>query len=167
MRKPAILIYGYGNPGRMDDGLGNAFVTRLQEWAEGLGMEGFEFDSNYQLNIEDAAAIADMDLVVFVDASTEAIDDFTLTAVDGETKVAFTTHAASPGYVVELCRELYRRAPAAYLLHIKGYDWSFREGLSEQAAMNLEKALEYMKGKLSIPWEMIARKQEIKLNQER
>ncbi len=128
-----ILIYGFGNPGRQDDGLGNAFVEMMKEWVEDENLNGFEFDSNYQLNIEDAVAIANKDLVIFADASTEEITDCVLTPVTGSTDVTFTTHAASPGYIVKLCNELYGKIPAVYLLHIRGYEWNFREELSENA----------------------------------
>jgi hydrogenase maturation protease len=150
-----ILIYGFGNPGRQDDGLGNAFVERMEQWVNYRGLEGFEFDSNYQLNIEDAAGISDKDLVVFADASVEDIEDFILTQVDADTKVAFTTHAASPGYIVQLCRDIYNRIPPTYLLHIKGYEWHFREGLTGKAVENLEKAVDMMKRKLQNPEDMI------------
>jgi len=150
-----ILIYGYGNPGRQDDGLGNAFVQRLEKWVNNEQITGFEFDSNYQLNIEDAANIADKDLVIFVDASGEEIEDFILTPVDESAKVTFTTHAASPGYIVNLCREMYNNAPDSYLLHIKGYEWEFREGLSERAVLNLEKALVNMQAQLKHPDRLI------------
>jgi hydrogenase maturation protease len=142
-----VLIYGYGNPGRMDDGLGNAFVARMEEWTEKLEAFTFYFDSNYQLNIEDADAIADKDFVLFVDASTEEIEDFCVTKVDESSKVAFTTHAATPGYIVDLCKKINGSAPPTYLLHIKGYEWDFREGLTDKALKNLEKALVYFKGK--------------------
>ena len=62
-----ILIYGYGNPGRQDDGLGNAFTNRIQEWVAIEGLHDFHFDSNYQLNIEDAEAIAGNRFYRFVD----------------------------------------------------------------------------------------------------
>ncbi len=150
-----ILIYGYGNPGRQDDGLGNAFVEKLQAWAKEQKLDSIEFDSNYQLNIEDAEAVSDKDLVVFADASTEDIEDYLLTPVNASTKVAFTTHAASPGYIVDLCKQLYDRIPATYLMHIKGYDWAFKEGLSEKAVQNLNKALEYLKQELKDPKKMI------------
>jgi len=150
-----ILIYGYGNPGRQDDGLGNKFIEMIEEWVNEQNLEGFEFDSNYQLNIEDAAAVADKDLVIFVDASTEEIENFILTPVDASTKVAFTTHAASPGYIVGLSKKLYNKFPPTYLLHIKGYEWDFREGLSVKAQQNMEKSLEMMKDKLNNPEEMI------------
>lgn len=146
-----ILIYGYGNPGRQDDGLGNAFVNRIREWVAIEGLQDFSFDSNYQLNIEDADAISNMDLVVFADASNEDIDEFCITKVDGTADVSFTTHAASPGYIVQLCEELFHKKPLVLLLHIKGYEWEFREGLSPKAASNLNSALIYMKKKLQHP----------------
>jgi hydrogenase maturation protease len=146
-----ILIYGYGNPGRQDDGLGNAFVNRVREWVAIEGLHDFHFDSNYQLNIEDADAIADKDLVIFADASEEDIEDFCLSKVDGTSKVSFTTHAASPGYIVKLCEELFNKKPLVLLLHIKGYQWEFKEGISEKAGANLNAALVYMKKKLLHP----------------
>jgi hydrogenase maturation protease len=150
-----ILIYGYGNPGRQDDGLGNELVKQLEEWVDTKGLEGISFDSNYQLNIEDADAMAGMDLVIFADASTEDIEDFLLTPVTAETEVAFTSHAASPGYIVKLAGDLFGHQPAVYLLHIRGYEWEFREGLTEKARKNLLKALIFMKELLSNPQEYL------------
>jgi len=49
-----ILVYGYGNPGRGDDGLGPALVEAL----ELLGATGLDCESDYQLAIEDAACLA-------------------------------------------------------------------------------------------------------------
>ena len=146
-----ILVYGYGNPGRQDDGLGNELVRRLEEWVIAEGLVNIAFDSNYQLNIEDADAIAQNDLVIFADASEEDIEDFCLSSVDGKGKLAFTTHAASPSYIVKLCQELFQKTPRVFLLHIKGYEWAFQEGLSSRAEGNLGKALDFMKKMLENP----------------
>ena len=140
-----ILIYGFGNPGREDDGLGIELVRMLEAWARQNGMKGIDFDSNYQLNIEDAEAISTKDLVIFIDASTEDIEDYMLTEVTGDKDVSFTTHAASPGYIVKLCSDLFGKCPEVYLLHIKGYQWEFREGLSERANRNLQNAFTFVK----------------------
>lgn len=150
-----ILIYGYGNPGRQDDGLGNAIVEKLEEWVQKEGIQNVEFDSNYQLNIEDAATISDKDLVIFVDASVEDIEDIILTPVDKSTKVAFSSHSASPGYIVKLCHDIFNTQPACYLLHIKGYEWEFMGGLTDKAKQNLEKSLELLKEKIRNPEELI------------
>jgi hydrogenase maturation protease len=140
-----ILIYGYGNPGREDDGLGIELVKRLENWSKQSDLSGLAFDSNYQLNIEDAEIISEKDVVIFADASTEEIDDFIFTEVTGEDEVSFTTHAASPGYIVKLCTDLFGKCPKVYLLHIKGYQWEFRENISEKAEDNLRKAYDFMK----------------------
>jgi hydrogenase maturation protease len=146
-----ILIYGYGNPGRQDDGLGIVLTERLADWASENQITGVEFDHNYQLNIEDAVAIAQKDLVIFADASEEDIEDFCLSQIDGSSKVSFTTHAASPSYIVQLCKELFQKEPRGLLLHIKGYEWAFQEGLSERAKENLDRALEFMQTLLTDP----------------
>ncbi len=158
-----ILIYGYGNPGRQDDGLGVALTNQIEDWVLENQLTGFEFENNYQLNIEDATAIADKDLVIFADASEEDIADFCLSNVDGSTKLAFTTHAASPGYIVHLCKELFQKEPLVLLLHIKGYKWAFQEGLSERAIENLDQAVEYLKTLLANPEVVIESQETLKL----
>ena len=140
-----ILVYGFGNPGREDDGLGIELVKRLEDWSVKKGIRYITFDSNYQLNIEDAELISGKDAVIFADASTEEdLVDFAVTEVTGESDVAFTTHAASPGYIVKLCNELFGQCPETYLVHIKGYTWEFQEGLSDKAKENLDMAYDYM-----------------------
>lgn len=154
-----ILIYGYGNPGRQDDGLGNHFVEMTKEWAAEQGLDNISFDSNYQLNIEDAAEIADKDIVIFVDASLEEIDDFVLDEITPDAKVEFSMHAVSASYVVHLCKEIYPNCPAAWLLHIKGYEWEFLEGLTPQALRNCQKAFEHLKPILLYSQQLLERQQ--------
>ena len=146
-----ILIYGYGNPGRQDDGLGNAFVDHVEQWASENNLKGIEFDSNYQLNIEDADAISGKDIAIFVDASVEEIKDFCISKVTESSKMTFTTHAASPGYIVDLCKNIYKKAPPTYLVHIRGYEWDFKEGLTDKAVVNLDMALAHLKPLLLNP----------------
>jgi len=150
-----ILIYGYGNPGRQDDGLGNHFVEMAREWAAEQGLKNIAFDSNYQLNIEDAAEITGKDIVIFVDASLEDIDDFVLDEITPDAKVEFSMHAVSASYVVHLCKEIYPHCPAAWLLHLKGYEWEFREGLTEKALVNCQKAFEHLKPILLNPQQLL------------
>ncbi|KPK81373.1 MAG: hypothetical protein AMS27_15510 [Bacteroides sp. SM23_62_1] len=144
-----ILIYAYGNPGRQDDGLGNRFVEEMEKWIRENNILNVELDSNYQLNIEDAVKISDKDLVFFVDASTEQIEDIRYAPVEpSEGRSEFTTHAASPAFILALCIKLYHKHPETYLLQIRGYEWEFKVGLSEKAEKNLSKAVEFMKAKL-------------------
>lgn len=143
------LLYGYGNPGRQDDGLGNEFIELMTKWIDENGIEGVSTDSNYQLNIEDADTISDKDIVVFVDATIEEIDDFYIDRVEPSgAKIEFSMHAVSPAFVVNLCNSLYDKYPEAYLIHIKGYEWDFAEGLTDKARENMLKAAEYVKDRI-------------------
>ena len=136
-----ILVYGYGNPGRQDDGLGILLAEAIEE----LEIEGVTIDSNYQLNAEDAVAVSESDLVFFIDASKNDIAPFSAYPLKPEVEVSFTTHAMSPGSVLALSKELYNKCPDTYMLEIKGYEWAMQEGLSNQASKNLKKAYEYLK----------------------
>jgi hydrogenase maturation protease len=138
------LIYGYGNPGRQDDGLGVLLVEAIEKWAGEQGLENLSFDNNYQLNIEDAANIAAYERVIFADASQEEIDSFSLTRVEPSAKVEFTMHAVSPAFIVHLCESIYQKTPECLLLHIRGYEWEFARAVTPNALENLEKSIEFM-----------------------
>jgi len=140
-----ILVYGYGNPGRQDDGLGPALVERL----EGERLPGVATDSNYQLQIEDAAAVAESGTVIFVDAAVSGDEPFTFTELEPSGEITFTTHSVSPGSVLALCHELYRKSVRAYVLAIRGYGWEFVEELTPAAEKNLEEAYRFLVGKIT------------------
>jgi hydrogenase maturation protease len=151
MQKTNILVYGYGNPGRRDDGLGPELISLLEEWIRENNL-GYVFtDSNYQLNIEDASTIHDYDIVIFVDATIEEIRDFSMVRVVPSDKVNFTMHAMDPSFVVDLCRKLYDKTPEAFLLKIRGYEYELQEGVTEKAARNLLKAFTHIKKILMHP----------------
>jgi hydrogenase maturation protease len=133
-----ILVYGIGNPGRRDDGLGPKLVSLI----ETEGIENVDCESNNQLNIEDALTCSHYDTVVFVDASENAAPPFEFTELGLE--MAFTTHEMSPASVLGLTDELYARRPRAWLMAIRGYEWNLAEGLSLQAEENVRPAAEFL-----------------------
>ena len=144
-----VLVYGYGNPGRQDDALGIEMANMIEKWAEEHHIKNIETDSNYQLNVEDAERISNKDVVVFVDASQEDIHEYKFTHLDPSSeKVEFTMHAVSPEYVLHVCKDLFDKSPKTCLLAIKGYEWNFQEGLSDNAKLNLEQAFQFLTRKL-------------------
>ena len=142
-----ILIYGYGNPGRQDDGIGARFVELADVWIEQGNLSGVFTDCNYQLNIEDSALVADYDMVIFVDASVVAeVEDFKLETIHpNDATIEFTMHAVSTSYVVDLCQKLYGKHPQAYVLHVKAYEFDFIEELTPKAIENLNNAFQFIK----------------------
>ena len=144
-----ILVYGYGNPGRQDDGMGVILAEMLEQWAIENGYTNIEVETNYQLNIEDSDIISDKDFVLFVDASMEQIEDIIYTKVTPDnSSIEFTMHAVSTSFILDMCNKLYGKSPETYLLHIKGYEWELAEGITEKALVNFEKALEFSKMKI-------------------
>lgn len=141
-----ILVFGYGNPGRLDDGLGPVFAEKV----EALSLDCVTVDSNYQLTVEDADQIKDYDVVVFVDASVNCKEPFELSEVDPKSTMHFSSHFFMPGDVLGLAQELFKAETKAYMLAIRGYEFNeFGEWLSEKAQNNLEKAVEFFREKFA------------------
>ncbi len=155
-KRKRVLIYGYGNPGRQDDGLGIEMTNLVQQWIDEHNLECMTTESNYQLNIEDAEMISEWDIVVFVDATKEEdIHEFRYRNVEAsDAKVEFTMHAVSPSYVLHLCQKLFNKSPETYILCVKGYEWDFKEHLTDNASLNLEQAFQYLTRKLA-GWALI------------
>ncbi len=154
------MIFGYGNPGRQDDALGVLFADRMEKWANEKGMGSISFDTNYQLNIEDSLTISEYDIVIFADASIEQIENFKLSKVSPSQKTEFTMHAMSPDFVLHLCQSLYNKYPASYLLHIKGFEFELKEGLTLNGKENLNLAYNFLKkvfSKHSLPKDFLDR----------
>ena len=133
-----VLIFGYGNPGRLDDGLGPALAERVGR----LALEGVTAESNYQLNIEDAENISNYDLVVFADAACDGPEPYSVKSIDPSRGPQFSSHALNPGEVLALCQECTGKRPQALMLAIRGYEFNdFGEKLSSKAEANLEAAV--------------------------
>ncbi len=137
-----ILVIGFGNPGRGDDGLGPALADRL----EALHLPGVTVESDYQLAVEHASLAAEHEIVIFADAAVDAEEAFyfrPLTAAPS--RPGFTSHGISPAEVLYLAGTCYGSYPAGYLLGIRAHDVeAFREGLSSGAEQDLAAALEHV-----------------------
>ncbi len=132
-----VLIYGYGNPGRLDDGLGPALVKEL----ETRGTPGIALDSNYQLSVGDAATVAENDIVIFVDADVSCEEPFWFGEVVPDPGLGFSSHNVSPQKLMDLACGLLGGATRGYILGIRGYEFNeFGEVLSPGAQKNLDAA---------------------------
>jgi len=137
-----VLIYGIGNVGRQDDGLG----VRLIEKPEAAGLnDQVTLEANYQLNIEDALLMSNFDVVLFADASREKLTEpYVVKEIGAAAEFSFTTHAMSAPAVVTLCEQLYGRRPRVFMLAMPGYEWDIAEQLSPQAQQNLDQAFQML-----------------------
>lgn len=141
MRGKRILVIGYGNPARADDGLGPALAERL----EAMDIPGLTVECDYQLSIEHAAMAAEHDVVVFADADGSGREPFSLNPVEEEPPGGFTSHGVAPGAILHIARSCFDASPAGYLLGIRGEVFEpFTEGLSPGAREGLEAALDFL-----------------------
>jgi hydrogenase maturation protease len=136
----SVLLYGFGNPGRQDDGLGPLVIEEI----EGRNIPGVTIDENYQLQIEDAAEMAKHEVVIFVDASVEGTGSFTVQKVKPERSIGYTSHAVSPQSILAICKDVFGKVPETWIIGIRGYEFEFGEGISKRAKTNFDKALEFI-----------------------
>jgi len=135
-----ILLYGYGNPGRQDDGLGPVLVEEIEQ----LQFPGVETDANYQPQIEDAAQIVQYDLVIFVDTTVEEVDDFFVRRLEPAKKITFTSHLVKPESILAMCEDMYKKIPVAWLIGVRGYEFEYSEGFTDRASVNYKRALDFI-----------------------
>lgn len=136
-----VLVLGYGNPGRRDDGLGPAVADAVGARA----LPGVTVETDYQLGLEDAEAIARHDAVVFVDATTTGPSPFAFTRVGPAAGLGFTTHSLSPGTLLALSQSCFGTHVPGWLLAVRGHDFDdFGEALSPRARANLQAATEFL-----------------------
>ena len=136
-----VLVHGFGNPGRRDDGLGPACAAAVER----LALPGVAVDADYQLTVDDSVALRDVDVVVFADAAVRGPEPFEFRALEPKPGVPFGSHGIEPPALLALTRELFGHTPEAWILAIRGYDFEgFEERLSERAAANLAAALAFL-----------------------
>jgi Ni,Fe-hydrogenase maturation factor len=160
-----ILILGFGNADRQDDGVSWHILRGL---AEKLGQPvpeqiGDEFsplanptgNSPYflfvlQLAPELAETVARYDVVCFVDAHTGNVElDLNFAEMNSEFQTSPFTHHMTPQTLLALAGALYGHTPQGFLLSVRGYEFGFSTALSnitqELAGQAVEKLLAWLK----------------------
>ena len=141
-----ILIFAVGNESRGDDALAPLLLRRLE--AEGAAQA--ELIEEYQLQVEHVTDLLGRSAVLFVDADMNCESPFDLSRIDAAHDNSYTSHAMSPVALLHAYSQVYRTdAPPSYLLRIRGYGFELGEGLSDEAAANLELAVEKVRAWLA------------------
>lgn len=97
---------------------------------------------NYQLVIEDAADVAEHDVVWFIDAARGGAEPYEIRRLLAKHEFTFTSHLLKPETLLAITEQYYAKSPEAYLLGIRGYEFEFLEGLTDHAKGNLILAVE-------------------------
>ena len=143
-----ILLIGYGNPGRGDDGLGPALAVQIAA----LDLPGVTVDIDYQLTVDHAALIATQDIVIFADAMIGLDRPYRLDRVPTTAPTTLGSHNVTPEAALALAGVLFGHAPPGWTLAIAGQDFGeVAEGLSPQATANLTAATAFLQDWLTTP----------------
>ena len=132
-----VLIIGYGNPLRGDDGLGVRAAALLAEapWSEGARPEIL---CCHQLTPELAEPVSLAARVIFIDASCDnSPGTLTCRPVAPDSYAAALTHFAGPAALLACAEQWYGRRPEAVLYSISGQDFGPGEELSPVVAAAL------------------------------
>ena len=133
-----ILVLGFGNPAREDDGIGLAIAERICN-------TDVTVESNYQLTVEDSSTIAEFDAVVFVDASVDSREPFTFERVKPRRSESFSTHSILPADVLGMSHEMFGSVAEGYMLSVRGYSFRmFTEEMTAQARENVDAAVRFL-----------------------
>jgi hydrogenase maturation protease len=151
-----VLIIGYGNPDREDDGVAWHILQRLSQRlgrgeldpeSGGLDQLGQSPDLLFvlQLTPELADLMAEYDGVCFVDAHTgDYPEALRIDQIGAEFQASPFTHHMTPQTCLALAETLHGHAPAGTVVSIKGYQFGFSHRLSPETDALADEAVTYI-----------------------
>ena len=141
-----ILIVGFGNDLRSDDGAGRVVASRI----EAMDLPDVDVRSQSQLTPELALDITRADIVVFVDANVDCKEMAVHPVQAGERGTQSMSHHTDPAALLLLAGDLGRVPPRAYTVSIPATNLELGFDLSPATAVATEEAVEAIVGIVSM-----------------
>ena len=139
-----ILILGFGNPDRQDDGVAWHVLRELMvayglpkpvtlDIDDFLSDKSIHFQFQLQLLPEIADDLNKYDRAVFIDAHTGAVPlNVNVTEVKPEFQNSPLTHHLTANSLLAITQKIHNTHPNAILVSIRGYEFAFSQELSTQ-----------------------------------
>lgn len=141
-KQPAgILVIGYGNTLRGDDGVGPRVVEAIGK----LNLPGVHTLICQQLSPEHADPVSRARTVIFVDAAVDAPKEVQWRKLEPGKSSQLMAHAADPSTLLALARDVFGHAPQAWWLTIPAVKLDFSEELTLEAQRGFAEAVEKIK----------------------
>lgn len=140
-----IIIIGYGNCLRNDDGLGPAIVDEICR-QKSDSCENLNFRVIPQLDVSMAFDLSMSSLAIFVDARDD--DDETLVKVAeilpplDTGNLYHTTHTMKISDLLGITQSVYGKCPRCFAVMPKGFDFQMGTDFSEKGKMAFSQSLE-------------------------
>jgi hydrogenase maturation protease len=142
-----LLVIGYGNELRCDDGVGLKVVAALEQ----LNLPGVSTIACHQLTPELAEPVSQAQRVIFVDATMDVASGVGLRELKPSESSQRMAHAADPRTLLALARDVFGRFPAAWWLTIPIEKIEFGSELSPLALRGFQLAVEKIQSLANIP----------------
>jgi hydrogenase maturation protease len=156
--KSPVLVAGYGNFDREDDGVAWHILDRL---AQQLGLPisatpdefefqpGNEIDLSFSLQLypEMAEMLSEYSRVCFVDAHTGAVpEEIHVEELSAQHQSSPFTHHLTAATLLNLTENIYQTRPEALLISVRGYSFQFTRRLSPATSLLADQAVEKIIG---------------------
>jgi hydrogenase maturation protease len=146
--RPRLVVFGWGNESRGDDGIGPALLRRI----EAGDFRGVRTIEDYQLQIEHALDLDDAEMVLFIDAARSGPAPFGFQEVAARCEITPSTHALSPEALLDIyARVLKTPPPPAFVLGVRGESFELGEGLSAQGQLRFEESWRFVRALMEKP----------------
>ena len=133
-----ILVLGYGNTTRSDDGVGIYIAEKIAA----QNLPRVEVQTAQQLQIELVEEMTRYHEVYLIDASSEG-SPFSISKLEAvDSKKSATSHGVDVAFLVQLMKKLHIKHPDIYLCTVKGRNFDFGENLSPEVRQNANQLFE-------------------------
>lgn len=143
-----LLVIGYGNEGRGDDGIGPRVARAVARWKR-PGLLALDV---HGLTPELAERMSQAERVVFVDARAgDEEEGVQVVALKAAERTTCLGHSSDPRGLLGLVEFLWDHHPRAWLLTVPGVKFEIGQVLSPRAKRGIEKALRTIREIADLP----------------
>lgn len=133
-----LLVIGYGNELRGDDGVGPKVAASVTAW----NLDRVRAIACPLLTPELADLISQTRIVVFVDAAVDAPNEVRLRKLEPSESSQIIAHAADPRTMLALARDVFGCVPQAWWLTIPASKLDFGQQLSPETQRGFAEAMQ-------------------------
>lgn len=148
-----VLVCGYGNPFRTDDGVGHILAPALGEMIASLGGEA-DVRLEHQLLPEMAEEFGQYDLLVFADArvpGTGSGNGYDIREISPDPALeGLNIHSVGPEWVLALAARIWGKVPPSLLVSVEGESFDFGERLTPACETRMKQALSDFKERMRV-----------------
>ncbi|MDX2242936.1 MAG: hydrogenase maturation protease [Leptolyngbyaceae cyanobacterium bins.302] len=137
----SILVIGYGNLLRNDDGLGQEIAKQVAAW----GVPDVEAIAVHQLTPELVESLTNVDVAIFIDAYPATVDqEIQVRSLEVAKSGMTSGHWCEPQVLLAMTQALYGAHPQAWWVMVPGVDFELGDSLSPIAQQGIERALQHI-----------------------